>query len=187
MTVLPNIGVVISSSQLSAWTAQGSVQAARDTYHSVLNALATALTSVSGSAYTVYLQGSYGNDTNVRADSDVDIVAEYRFTYTNDYSALGPAEQAVQEAFRRPATYTLGQWRNDLTTALRRYYGYDRVAGRNKCIEVAGDGHRLRADVLPALSHRAYRPGGTAIEGVSLQDVSTGELIVNYPKQTVVV
>jgi tRNA nucleotidyltransferase (CCA-adding enzyme) len=106
----------IPESQLDTWSRQGAVTTAKATHESIRNAL-TAFSSpirqmfADGSA-EIYLQGSYKNDTNIRGDSDVDIVAELNTTF---YSNL--TEQEKQYLSLGPAVYSLNQFRAGILQA----------------------------------------------------------------------
>ena len=52
-----------------------------------------------GTRTRIYLQGSYRNYTNIRGDSDVDIVAELRSSFSPDLSILSQPEQAAFNAY----------------------------------------------------------------------------------------
>jgi tRNA nucleotidyltransferase (CCA-adding enzyme) len=64
----------IPEAQLDTWSHQGSVTQSSATYNTIKNALEAAGNPYAGKNYEVFLQGSYGNDTNIYAESDVDIV-----------------------------------------------------------------------------------------------------------------
>ena len=66
--------MTIPESQLETWSHQGSVTQSSATYNTIKNVLKDADTPYAGKSYSVFLQGSYGNDTNIYAESDVDIV-----------------------------------------------------------------------------------------------------------------
>ena len=65
---------------------QGAAIGSRDTYATVQRALEAAGTGYSGSNYKVFLQGSYGNDTNIWAESDVEVVIRLDSIYYYDTS-----------------------------------------------------------------------------------------------------
>jgi hypothetical protein len=86
--------VAIPESQLETWAGQGSITQSADTYASIKNALEASGSDYDTKDYTIFLQGSYGNDTNVFKDSDVDTVMQLTSTYYYDTSRL-PAEDRV--------------------------------------------------------------------------------------------
>jgi tRNA nucleotidyltransferase (CCA-adding enzyme) len=67
--------MAIPLTQLKTWSNLPDPGRSAETYNSIKNALA-ASTSLYKYTYDVYLQGSYANSTNIRADSDVDVVVE---------------------------------------------------------------------------------------------------------------
>jgi hypothetical protein len=135
----------------------------------------------------VYLQGSYANATNIRADSDVDIVVELTSIFRSDVSALTRLEKARYAAAYPDATRTLDDFRRDVLLALRDYYGSDAVSEGNKCLKVAGSGRRLPADVLVAQTYRVWHyftESGERnyVEGV-IFGTRDGRDVINFPKQ----
>jgi tRNA nucleotidyltransferase (CCA-adding enzyme) len=46
-----------------------------------------------GKSYSVFLQGSYGNDTNIYADSDVDVVIATDAVFYSDLDRLSDEEK----------------------------------------------------------------------------------------------
>jgi hypothetical protein len=66
--------LAIPESQLETWSHQGAIVGSRTTYATIKNLLESAATPYAGKLFKVFLQGSYGNDTNIFTESDVDIV-----------------------------------------------------------------------------------------------------------------
>lgn len=174
---------MIAESQLATWTTQGASTSASATYASILAALRGRL-PIPDTSFEVYLQGSYRNDTNVRGDSDVDVVAQLQTTFTFDLEQMLPSDRASWLASRPPGTYGWDAFRADVVAALASYYGSALVTERPKCVSVTGTSGRLNADVLVSLTHRRYRISGDYDEGVSFLAGSPRARIVNYPKQT---
>ena len=83
--------MTIPQSQLQTWANQGATDAAERTHHSLKRALEAYKKWPDGVTYETYLQGSYLNSTNIRGDSDVDLVAELTSVF---YSNLTQAEKA---------------------------------------------------------------------------------------------
>lgn len=73
------------------WTAVGADTAAQRTYASVRVALEPVLQRHD---VDVFLQGSYANHTNVRVDSDVDIVVMNRDSFQGSVERLDPSAAA---------------------------------------------------------------------------------------------
>ena|SRR5207253_11202538 len=117
----------IPESQLKTWTGQGSVTNSASTHSVLRNALAThKWPSVMN--YTDYLQGSYANTTNVRGDSDVDIVIECTSIFYNNLS-----EDEKKSLGLSPGKHSFNDFRNEVISALIAYYGskYVDTSGAN--------------------------------------------------------
>ena len=88
----------IPESQLETWSKVGSQTQSKDTYATIRYALEDKTAPYTGSI-EIFLQGSYGNDTNVYGtDSDVDVVMLCDRAYFRDLSRLTPTERAAYEA-----------------------------------------------------------------------------------------
>jgi hypothetical protein len=177
----------ISESQLDTWSTQGSITQSAATYQTISNVL-----NDSGSPYYLkqfdtFLQGSYGNHTNIWADSDVDTVIRLTSVYYPDTSGLPPADMANYNALSGGnSEYNLPKFKAEVTSWLKLKFG-NGVDPGNKAIFVPGNGNRRDADVLPCAEHRyyvTYPADGRAryIEGIVFW-TKDGTRIVNYPKQ----
>jgi tRNA nucleotidyltransferase (CCA-adding enzyme) len=85
--------MAIPESQLDIWSHLGSVTQSASTYETIRNVLNDSQSPYYQRSFTIFLQGSYGNDTNVFRDSDVDIVIRLNDTYYYDNSALGEGQK----------------------------------------------------------------------------------------------
>src|SRR5216683_814766 len=88
----------IPESQLETWCNQGATVTSAAAYASIKAALADPKSKVRDLKPEIYLQGSYGNTTNIYADSDVDIVVQYNSVYSWDVSALPQYQQVLFSA-----------------------------------------------------------------------------------------
>ena len=66
--------MAIPESQLETWSHQGSVAQSAETYDIIQKVLNDTAAPYYSKDFSVFLQGSYGNATNVYRDSDVDVV-----------------------------------------------------------------------------------------------------------------
>ncbi len=118
--------MAIPESQLTTWANQGAITTAKSTADSLKNALNSYSDWPSGVDFEVYLQGSYKNDTNIRAnirgDSDVDVVAHLNSTF---YSNLSEEQKRILGL--TPATYHLSNFRSDVLKILKNYYGQSQI------------------------------------------------------------
>ena len=175
----------IPEDRLESWTRQGSIVASKATHEAVRNAL-KASSDLSGRNYDIYLQGSYKNSTNIRGDSDVDIVAQINDVfYSNKKILPGDQLQAHREAYG-PATYKLEHFREHVIKALRSYFGSHLITEGNKAIKVARASNRLPADVIACAQYRNYSHFHSMwnyrmVEGITFF-TKGGRQIINYPK-----
>lgn len=175
----------ISEDRLETWSHQGSITQSSATYNSIRNVLIAAGTPYSGRAFEVFLQGSYGNSTNIYAESDVDIVIRLDDTFHSDLEQLTGEEKTAQEIAFEDASYTYSDFKRDVTTVLTRQYG-GAVQEGDKAIQIAANGSRRKADVIVATQFRRYWSfrsdlDSTYTEGICFFNAA-GERISNYPK-----
>jgi ABC-type iron transport system FetAB ATPase subunit len=103
----------------------------------------------------VFLQGSYGNGTNIYAESDVDVVIRLDDVYFSDLTNLSPEDKAAFDNAFIPATYTYDEYKRDVLKALTDRFGADAQIG-DKAIAIAANGGRRKADVIAAMQFRRY-------------------------------
>lgn len=182
----------ISEGQLETWSHQGAITASQATHESVRNAL-TAYASpirekIAAGEVDIYLQGSYKNDTNIRADSDVDVVVQLNSTFQYDLSALPLHEAQAFTSSMSSATYGWIDFRADVLQALRAYFRAEAVKEGHKALKVTGNPGRLPADVIVCLQYRNYRVfrnwyDQSFHEGIILFALPDNRRVINYPKQ----
>jgi hypothetical protein len=176
----------IPESQLDTWSHQGSITQSSNTYNTIKNVLEASTTPYAGKDYKVFLQGSYGNDTNIYAESDVDIVIRLDDCFQSDLSELTEEEKASYKAAHRDATYTHVDFKRDVQSVLTSQYGSAVKAG-DKAIAIDSNGSRRKADVIAAIQFRRYfkfrsTSDSSYVEGICFFNAA-GERIANYPKQ----
>lgn len=181
----------IPERQLDSWSNQGAVTTAKSTHQSVRTALSANSSPIqdrlSSGKVEVYLQGSYKNSTNVRADSDVDIIVQLNSTWGRDLSALDSDERQRYDAAYSSATYLWDHFRSDVLAALRAYYDASAITEGSKAIRLEAGSSRLAADIVPALLYRHYRYfRGTTDQsytgGIKFYERPGRREIINYPK-----
>ncbi len=128
---------------------------------------------------TIFAQGSYRNNTNVRNGSDVDIGILCR-----DTTLYSLPEGVTPETFSLdPGTYEYGQFKNEVEGALVAYFGRAAVTRGNKAFDVHETKYRVDADVAAFFAHRRYLEDGTYLEGVELLPDKEGIRVINWPEQ----
>jgi hypothetical protein len=170
--------MAISESQLQTWSNQGATVSAQNTHQSIRNVLQNYQWS-SNITYISYLQGSYRNSTNIRGDSDVDLVVELTSVF---YSNL-TAEEKLQLGMTS-ADYTWSAFRQDVISALSKYYGSQYVdTSGSKSIKLLPSSGRLKADVVVAATYKHYESMRLVAEGMTFWTVPGGQQICNFPKR----
>lgn len=178
--------MAVPESQLETWSHQGSVALSKATHETIRNVLDERDSPYRSRSFTTFLQGSYGNDTNVYRDSDVDIVMRLDGTYYYDINALSEgSKERFQKAFSA-AQYGYGEFKTDVLSWLRASYGTAVSAG-TKAISIAGANSRRDADVLPCAKYRLYRADSDGQDERYHDGVffirTDGVRIANFPKQ----
>lgn len=179
--------MAISEQQLVTWSNRGADSAAAATYGSIRSALEGPNSSIAHRNIDIYLQGSYRNATNVRGDSDVDVVVQLNETFQWDPGQLGDEGRRRIDIAYRSATYTFADFRSDVLVTLQRTYRAGNVTSNNKCITVGGSGSRLTADVVPCLEYRRFTrfvspEDRSYVPGIVFYAERDFRRIINFPK-----
>ncbi|WP_199262633.1 nucleotidyltransferase domain-containing protein [Paracoccus binzhouensis] len=178
--------MAISEKQLETWSHVGAQAQSAATYRSIKAVLEHKDAPYAGRGFDIFLQGSYGNDTNVYAESDVDVVICLTDVYNSDVSGLDPADKAAYEANRSPATYGFTEFKRDVTAWLVKNFGGGVKAGK-KAIFVPGNGTRRDADVIACIEHHRYTSYRSVFDNrhhVGITFITSGgDRIINFPKQ----
>ncbi len=148
--------------------------------------------SIPASAVKIYAKGSYANNTNVRADSDVDIAVEwtdlFHYELTGDVQGRSREEIGITPATGTYSGPTGGaQLKDEIERALVSKFGRGSVTRGNKALTVREGGRSLAADVVACFSYRRYfslNPLGVPRfhEGTYLLPDSGGT-VINWPQQ----
>ena len=176
----------IPEEQLTTWAQLGAQTTSKDTYATVKLALESESAGYHGKAYSIFLQGSYGNDTNIYKESDVDVVIRLDSIFTYDIASLAPEEKDAFKATHPDATYTHTHFREDVLKVLRDRFGADVEPG-TKAVKINPRHARRKTDVLIATQHRKYSRFSSVgdeeqVTGISFHKLD-GTRIANYPKQ----
>ena len=179
--------MAIPESQLDVWAKQGSITQSQTTYATVRACLSAPDAPYAARSKSIFLQGSYGNDTNIFADSDVDVVIATDSIYYYGTADLKPDELTVFLASHSiGASYSYNQFKADVSGHLTSRYGSAVKPGK-KAIFIKGDGNRRDTDVLPAVEYRRYTRFRTDADSDYYSGITfwmpDGVQIINYPKQ----
>jgi len=132
--------------------------------------------ALSGASKRIYAKGSYANNTNVRRDSDVDIVVECHecryFDYADDVTPYPSSGGSYT------GSWTPAAWREAVRAALVNKFGSSSVDSSGQL------GSRTSIDVVPSFDYRRYlNAAGTRYYDGSCVHPKTGSKIVNWPAQ----
>lgn len=177
--------MTVTVPDITNWTAAGANASAKGTYDIIANALRRSIPD--RYQYDVFLQGSYANATNIRGNSDVDIVVMLTSTFYASTSRLTSTELSRYERERIPGGTSTTEWRQVVQRALRDSFRDDEVEARAKCIKVHGNGSRIDADVVPCMEYRDYTSYPAYGDREWLRGIkivpTDGQSIINYPKE----
>jgi predicted nucleotidyltransferase len=130
----------------------------------------------------VFVQGSYANNTNVKAESDVDVCVMLKDTFYSKY-----AEGMTQKDYGfTKGTNDFKTYRKDNVNAAKNKYGEGNVKPGNKSIKVVSNSARVESDLVPSFQYRNYAAINSCdpekyVEGVKFYSNNNNE-VINYPK-----
>jgi len=179
--------MAIPENQLETWSHQGSVTQSASTYATIKRALEAASANYTDRNFEVFLQGSYGNDTNIFTESDVDVVIRYDGAFYHNINRLPADQQRLFKAsFPDGPTYSYVTFNGHVQAALRKAFENSVEPGK-KAIKIHASGSRRNADVVVAFEYRHYDKFTAPTDqsrgpGIAFF-TSSGTHIANYPKQ----
>jgi hypothetical protein len=176
--------VAIAEKQLETWAKQGPIGQFTDTYNTFRGHLLDKGAPYALADVEVFLQGSYGNTTNVYADSDVDIVLKHDGAYFYDLTELKPQEvERYKSAHTSEVDYGYSQFKAQAEEYIKRLY--NGVQSGKRALHIPGNQNRRNADVIICEEFRRYYGyGGNGPkyhEGIAFK--SGGKRIENFPRQ----
>jgi hypothetical protein len=178
----------IPSQQLITWSNPGSLTNARGTRETIYNALK--INSFPWQDCEIYLQGSYGNNTNTHGNSDVDVVVEYTAAYFYDADQLPSFDRQQFNGALCSAPLTFDEFYSKVLKTLRARFGENFVKPGNKAIKILGNGNRLPADVIPCFSYRKFSHWKSVLDNSYLEGIrfftpleEPSQEITNFPRQ----
>jgi len=178
--------MAIPESQLDTWSSQGSVTQSKNTYATVRNALLDSKAVYADVSFDVFLQGSYGNDTNIYSESDVDVVIRLDSIMRSDLASLPQEQQTAYHQAYGKATYTFSEFKQGVATRLSNAFGTEQVTPGDKAFNIHAGGARRSADVVVCHQYRRYTRFINSTDyqftpGIIIPGTSKGD-IINYPK-----
>lgn len=178
----------ISEKQLVTWANQGAEAASATTYVSIKSAIES-INWANDITYSIYLQGSYRNKTNIYGDSDVDVVFEVTSIFYHNISELDSNSQLLFERdFPGTGKYTLDQFKETLKEKFEKLYGVQYVQVGGKTITVLKNSGRLNCDIVCCFQFHGYSSytlwtKNSYNKGIKFHDSKKNRWVVNFPEQ----
>lgn len=131
----------------------------------------------------IYGKGSYANNTNVRRNSDIDIVVERKDSIY--WEAMGEFEPvfppAQQGSYNGP--WSFESFHDGVRKALESFYGSSTVdSSGNVALHLDETNYTVNADIVPCSSLWTFISPRSYYEGTRLQ-AKNGKILDNYPLQ----
>lgn len=150
---------------------------------SVIRSAIAADPVLSGYNLRVFAQGSYKANTNVRADSDIDICICHQDVFFSQY----PPGMSDANFGNHGAGLTFSAFKEHVQRALLNRFGYSGVTRGDKAFRVHENTYRINVDVVPTFEYRWYyrADNGTYPHASGVKFFSdAGKGTVNWPDQT---
>lgn len=170
----------VTEDQLAGWMGPSSAteQDKQDRTERMIREAIDAHAAFKGSDYSVYAKGSYANNTNVKSDSDVDIVVEcHEVWYWEEHD---PSQGGHPARSPYEGEWTPEKLRSEVKAALEAKFPGSVVAGTT-AFRVNSSSSRVDADIVPCFNFKYYFSDGSFREGTKLFTTSGGS-IENYAK-----
>lgn len=174
----------IPKSQIETWSSQGAITTSKNTYASVKSAVAEIESSLPHLKIETCLQGSYGNDTNVYAESDVDVIIELQkwngsgLAYTN----LNGEQRAALEI--GTINFNYADFKKEIVQGLQQYYEQRFVKEDNKAVKLLPNDSRRPCDIIIVVPFNFYFNPLSKVnkkEGIKFYTLE-GVGVINFPK-----
>jgi hypothetical protein len=164
--------------QLAGWTKPSSntEKDRQDRVERMIRQAISAHAPFNGCSLNIFAKGSYANNTNVRADSDVDIAVECtNVVYWDE----------VEKGIHTPGEKYEGIWtpsklRLELIAAMKAKFPNQVDDSGTTAIQINSSSARVDADVVPCFSYLYYMKNSSR-NGTKIFKTQGGS-IVNYPK-----
>jgi len=171
--------------QLITWANQGATTSSAKTYNSIKTCI-DGHNWNSDVKYSIYLQGSYKNSTNIRGDSDVDVVVEFSSVFYSNSGDLEKEQFIAFDEYYSKGKYSLDSFKTSLIKRLKSYYGEDYIKVGNKSIKVLANSGRLDCDVVICAEYREYKSFSKNdttdyAKGIVFWTTHSNKKIINFP------
>lgn len=173
-----------SETTLSSWTKPASTTE-EDKINNAISMIKSAIkndTNFDNLSYEVFVQGSYGNNTNVRVNSDIDVNIMLTSTFFPEYPE---GKDGSNYGFTN-GSISYDEYKQLVLTALINKFGSDKLSVGNKSIKIDSNSYRVEADCIPSFQYRNYKYNSSSSERNFVEGIkyfaSDHTSVVNYPK-----
>jgi hypothetical protein len=132
--------------------------------------------------YEIFEQGSYANNTNIKADSDIDICIMLTSAIFCGY----PDGKTDSDYGYTSGTITYDDYKQRVIRALNKKFGND-VTIVNKSVKIRSNSYRVNADVVIAFQYRDYKRLNSSRKNIYTEGIKfiarNNDIIINYPKE----
>jgi hypothetical protein len=126
----------------------------------------------------IFGQGSYANDTNVKANSDIDINVRLADTVFIEL----PPDTKQEDFGYSDSNYTYQEYKKAVYNALVKKFGISDVNWEDKCLTIKGNSYRVVTDVVPSFKYKRHDSKTSMVEGTKFI-ADSKKVIVNFPIQ----
>ena len=181
--------------KLEEWKRRGADNKSKNTYEMMKKMLVKHCSDIIDvNNETVFLQGSYANHTNIKNDSDIDIVVlEDNIFANNARDVLDESQFKEFKNIYSDSDKTLELFKNKLYNKLNgkslenSYMSFERGCKTLKFNQDSQFPNFVAVDIVPAFEFRNYQKykginKNNQIEGIKIYDACERDYIFNYPK-----
>lgn len=132
--------------------------------------------------YHVFIQGSYGNNTNVKSDSDVDVNVMLTSTV---YCSYVDGKEDKDYGYS-DGTITYDEYKNRVIRALENKFNKQDIELGNKSVKISSNSYRINADCVISFQYRDFKvinstDANKYVEGIKYI-AKDGSIVINYPQ-----
>lgn len=188
--------MAISEEKLLEWSVQESTDLSSNAYNFIKSHLFKLPFVIQHHNYfQAFLQGSYANATNIKRDSDVDIVLQYSEVFRYDDSSLSEISKREMSGYYSKASLTFKAYKDtiykQLKETLKNHTRVQEIQYKAKSLKIILKNPSIEVDVVPCFLYKKYvsfslkNPDSPShyIEGISFDNTDNDSRIVNFPKE----
>ncbi len=130
----------------------------------------------------IFVQGSYANNTNVKANSDVDVCVMLKSTFYTEY----PEGKNRGDYGFVEGDISFDEYKRRVKASLVNKFGSSNITDGNKSIKIRSNSYHVNADVVVAFMLKNFKIINSVdpnryIEGIRFSSMD-GTVVTNYPK-----